>query len=96
MDYEQMYKKIKNITDDYLEDGKSGLSAVESMRLIRIIIRTKEEAKKIECNKMKCFGKELWAACLSCTVGAECQKEYTKIQKEKEDGKRLSAKNDKS
>ncbi|KKL90721.1 hypothetical protein LCGC14_1901870 [marine sediment metagenome] len=38
-------------------------------------------------DKPKCFGNELWTACLSCTVGSECQEEYKKIQRRKENGR---------
>jgi len=47
MNYEWMYRKVKNIIDDY-EDGESGLSAAEGMRLIGIIIRKEVEAKEIK------------------------------------------------
>ena len=95
MNYKRVYERIKKITDDY-DDGTHLMDADSCMCTISDIIDAEEEAERIEHAKIKCFGKGLWAACLSCTVGSACQEEYKKIQKEKQNGKGCSAEDDKS
>ncbi len=49
MDYEWAYTKITRIVSDY-NDGDSSMSAVESMRLIEMIVETTNKEHVIVCS----------------------------------------------
>ena len=89
MDYKRVCERIKEVINNY-DDGIHLMNADDCIITIAEIIDEEEE-------RPECFGREFRKACLLCSWGLGCsKKELEENKKEKQNGKRCSAKNDKS